>query len=189
MSKEAEVLPNCSDEKPKSDVSCCRSCGNLIPVNNMALHEMRCEHLSKKAPFSEKPAKKGKKTSPQKKAAKNIEESKNDENFDELLAEFVRKDTQCDQPGCGKSILTVAQTCPYCRKCFCLGHHIPEVHGCSQAAKVGARLDAVAQASGNRKQASNKEVTRKAQLHKKLETKLKNMEGKRKTKQKEKDKK
>ena len=97
----------------------------------------------------------------------------------ELLAEFKRKDSQCALQDCKKSVLTRGQKCRYCSNVYCLGHHLPEVHGCAQAAKEQARS-----ATSAPKQMSQKAAVKRGQLERKFENKIKDMEKKRKNKNK-----
>lgn len=105
---------------------------------------------------------------------KNNEKSENTENLDDLLAEFKRKDSQCALHDCKKSVLTLGQKCRYCSNVYCLGHHFPEVHGCTQAAKEQARS-----ATDAPKQMSQKAAIKRGHLERKLENKIKGMETKR----------
>ena len=170
----------------------------------MSLHEVRCkqdtQHAQEKITgnivrsvgSSKKNAKKGGGTKKNEntgniakllgeKAEKlRLEKGENMENLDELLAEFKRKDSQCALEDCKKSILTLGQKCRYCFNVYCLGHRFPEVHGCTQAAKDHARS-----ATAAPRQVSQKAAAKRGHLERKLESKIKGMEGKRKTKQKD----
>lgn len=176
------------EEKQEDELATCSSCAKSIPPPNLALHELTCRRKRQQAQkdFPSKTVEKVKKGSNKKGASSPKQKSlpKNDEesedNLDELLAEFTVKDSQCALPGCKKSISTVGQKCRCCTNTYCFGHHIPEVHGCSQAAKEHARRDMRTKASGNHKKTSAKTVTNRAHLHRKLENRLKNLEGKRK---------
>ena len=116
----------------------------------------------------------GKQTGKKNTSDKNNEKSENTENLDELLAEFMREDSQCALQDCKKSILTLGQKCRYCSNVYCLGHRFPEVHGCAQAAKEQARS-----ATSAPKQMSQKAAVKRGQLERKLENKIKDMEKKR----------
>ena len=86
----------------------------------------------------------------------------------------LREDSQCALQDCKKSVLTRGQKCRYCSNVYCLGHHLPEVHGCAQAAKEQARS-----ATSAPKQMSQKAAVKRGQLERKFENKIKDMEKKR----------
>jgi predicted nucleic acid binding AN1-type Zn finger protein len=186
--------------EPIDNTNICQFCGKQVPQSNISLHEVRCKRNTQQAQenntvniarsvniTSGKKVKKsgGAKKNENtgnvgKKAGKpDTSEKKNEniENLDELLAEFKRKDSQCALKDCKKSILTLGQKCRHCLNVYCLGHHFPEVHGCTQAAKDHARS-----ATGAPKQVSQKAAAKRGHLERKLESKLKGMEGERKTK-------
>jgi predicted nucleic acid binding AN1-type Zn finger protein len=197
-----------TETKPSDNTNICQICGKATPSSNMSLHEVMCQRDRQQAQendtgniarsvgssFGKKKVKKagnakksenmgnvdglsGKKTGKTDTSDKNNE---NTENLDELLAEFKKKDSQCALEDCKKSILTLGQKCRFCLNVYCLGHHFPEVHGCAQAAKEHARS-----ATGAPKQVSQKAAIRRGHLGRKLESKIKDMEGNRKTKHKD----
>ena len=107
-----------------------------------------------------------------------------EEDFGKMLASFTKLDTQCAFNGCKQSIRTLGQLCKCCERTYCLSHHIPEVHGCGEAAKVRARQLA-SKPNGAKPKAF--EATRKVQLHRKLDKKLDEMSEQRKSKRKDRD--
>ena len=107
-----------------------------------------------------------------------------EENFDKLLVSFTKLDTQCAFDGCKQSIRTLGQLCKCCERTYCLSHHIPEIHGCCEAAKLRARQLASKPKSSKPKAL---DATRKGQLHRKLDKKLDEMSEQRKSKRKGKD--
>ena len=193
------------ETEPSDNMNICQSCGKQIPLSNMSLHDLRCKQDAQLAPEkntgniivrsvgSGKQSKKnggGTKRNENtaiitvlsgKKAEKLSEEKvENMENLDDLLAEFRRKDSQCALDDCKKSVLTVGQKCRYCSNVYCLGHRFPEVHGCTQAAKDHERG-----ATAAPRQVSQKAAGQRGHLERKLESKIKGMQGKRKIKQKD----
>ncbi|XP_068723115.1 DNA-binding protein SMUBP-2-like [Montipora capricornis] len=169
--------------------TCCL-CKKRVPSCNLELHSLRCEQqLKSKTAQTDiterkdasvsrttvKPHKTGAKTKPS--APKREEE----EDFDKLLASFTKLDTQCAYDVCKQSVRTLGQTCQCCGRIYCLSHHIPEVHGCGEAAKRRARYLANRPTSAKPKAS---DATRKAQLHRKLDKKLNEMSEQRKIKKK-----
>lgn len=173
-------------------VTTCSLCKKRIPSCNLQLHSLRCEQImrsnlgesskmerseEKRAETNSKPQKNKGKTKPS--SAKQPEED-----FDKMLASFTKLDTQCAFNGCKQSIRTSGQLCKCCERTYCLSHHIPEIHGCSEAAKLRAR-----QLASKPKSAKSKalDATRKVQLHRKLDKKLDEMSEQRKSKHKGRD--
>lgn len=197
VANRTETICTDAEEKRDENTTPCSNCGKYVPIFNLGLHGAKCQREKRQAPkkFPEKTPvkdktksnKKGAKVSGKKLLAEKEDEDQGDSNLDELLAEFKRRDSECAFPGCIKSILTVGQKCRCCTNTYCLGHHIPEVHGCTQAAKAHARRDFLSKSTGNHKQPLSK-TSNETHLHRKLESKLKNLESKRKTKQKQQDK-
>lgn len=152
--------------------------GNIIkPINSSSGKKKvkKCEAAKKNGNTGNLVVLSGKQTGKKNTSDENYEKSENTENLDELLAEFKRKDSQCAYlQGCKKSVLTLGQKCRYCLNVYCLGHHFPEVHGCTQAAKQQARSATVAP-----KQMPQKAGVKRGQLERKLENKIKDMETKR----------
>ena len=204
--KKAEYNTEMIESEPSDSANICHFCGKQIPRSNMSLHQIRCEQgrqrenntgniaISVGNSSGKKKVKKGggakknentgnldgKKTGEKGTGDKNKEQSENMEKLDELLADFKRKDSQCALQDCKKSILTVGQKCEFCLKVYCLGHRFPEVHGCTQAAKEHARS-----ATGATRQVSQKAAAKRGHLERKLESRIKDMQGNRRTKHKD----
>ena len=182
-----------TDEEDSELVTTCSLCKKRVPSCNIQLHSLRCEQImrsnleesNKMEPRSEE-ARAGTISKPQKNKAKSKTSSAKqpEEDFDKMLASFTKLDTQCAFNGCKQSIRTLGQLCKCCERTYCLSHHIPEVHGCGEAAKVRAR-----QFASKPKGATLKtlDATRKVQLHRKLDKKLDEMSEQRKSKRKERD--
>ncbi|XP_077425326.1 DNA-binding protein SMUBP-2 [Vanacampus margaritifer] len=112
------------------------------------------------------------------------------DDFDALISAVVKADSVCSFVKCKASVLTLGQLCLFCNRQYCLSHHIPEVHGCGDKAKTHARMriskEGVLYAGSGTKDKSM-DPNKKAYLHRKLDSKLKDMATQRKTKNKEKD--
>uniref|UniRef100_A0A3P9AM05 DNA-binding protein SMUBP-2 n=1 Tax=Esox lucius TaxID=8010 RepID=A0A3P9AM05_ESOLU len=113
-----------------------------------------------------------------------------DDDFDSLIAAVVKAERVCSFVKCKTSVVHLGQLCSFCNRQYCLGHHIPEVHGCGDLAKANARMriskEGVLYAGSGLKDKSV-DPNRKAYLHRKLDSRLKDMEKQRKTKPKEKE--
>ncbi|XP_007256031.3 DNA-binding protein SMUBP-2 [Astyanax mexicanus] len=113
-----------------------------------------------------------------------------DGDFDALIDAVVKADRVCGFVKCKASVLTLGQLCLYCNRQYCLSHHIPEVHGCGDKAKAQARMriskEGILYAGSGHKDKSM-DPNKKAYLHRKLDSKLKDMASQRKTKSKDKE--
>lgn len=138
-----------------------------------------------------------------------------DDDLDALLDAVKKAESVCSFTKCKASVLTLGQLCLFCNRQFCLSHHIPEVsyakqtknilsfclcnlfffsprkvHGCGDKAKSHARMrisrEGVLYAGSGRKDTSM-DPNKKAYLHRKLDSKLKDMATQRKPKKEEKD--
>uniref|UniRef100_A0A224YIC1 DNA helicase n=1 Tax=Rhipicephalus zambeziensis TaxID=60191 RepID=A0A224YIC1_9ACAR len=69
---------------------------------------------------------------------------KEEENFDELIANVMKSDRTCSFAKCGEKLHTalagIGGPCPFCRRAFCFKHALPEVHGCGEEACKQARI-------------------------------------------------
>ena len=170
----------------------CSLCKKRIPSCNLQLHSLRCVQImrsnlgeSRKMERSEE-TRAGTNSKPQKNKAKTKPSSakRPEEDFDKMLASFTKLDTQCAFNGCKQSIRSLGQLCKCCERTYCLSHHIPEIHGCGEAAKLRARQLASTPKSAKPKTLN---ATRKVQLHQKLDKKLDAMSEQRKSKRKDRD--
>ncbi|XP_030621793.1 DNA-binding protein SMUBP-2 [Chanos chanos] len=111
-----------------------------------------------------------------------------EDDFDALIDAVVKADSVCGFVKCKASVLTLGQLCLYCNRQYCLSHHIPEVHGCGDKAKSHARMriskEGVLYAGSGQKDKSM-DPNKKAYLHRKLDSKLKDMASQRKSKTKD----
>lgn len=176
-------------------LSTCKLCKKRLPTCNMELHLLRCEQQHKHSGQSqakqqtekqindfEERKSKSKKKKPSKLRTNTSKVSQEDD-FDAMLDAFTKKDTRCAFAACKQCITMLGQKCRCCSEVFCLSHHIPEVHGCGDQAKVFARKG-LGKCEPPRPRKSD--ATRKAQLHRKLENKLEDMSDQRKHKKKDK---
>ncbi|XP_049637146.1 DNA-binding protein SMUBP-2 [Suncus etruscus] len=104
------------------------------------------------------------------------------DDFDTLVSAAMRADSICALPTCSASVVTLGQLCLHCRRRYCLSHHLPEVHGCGEQARVHARQQISREGvlypgSGTRERSLD--PTRRAQLQRKLDRKLDELSGQR----------
>ncbi|CAN0424137.1 unnamed protein product [Lampetra fluviatilis] len=116
---------------------------------------------------------------------------KAEEDFDAMFAAMVKANSRCAFAKCKTSVQTLGQHCQFCKSLYCLSHHIPEVHGCGEQARVHARRAVLRDGvlypgSGPRERASD--PARRQQLQRRFEKKMNEMASQRKPKQKDKDK-
>nr|XP_057932312.1 DNA-binding protein SMUBP-2 isoform X1 [Doryrhamphus excisus] len=108
-----------------------------------------------------------------------------DDDFYALINAVVKADSVCSFVKCKASVLTLGQLCLFCNRQYCLSHHIPEVHGCGDKAKSHARMriskEGVLYAGSGTKDKSM-DANKKSYLHRKLDSKLKDMASQRKMK-------
>jgi hypothetical protein len=137
----------------------CEKCGKTIPSQNYELHFLRCgtfqnrQVKSQNGTSTDPHTKSGSSKSgalqtdtkfkrgpngPKTKGVKSLENVDGDD-FDALLAAATKLDTVCNFLKCKTSTTCVGQKCEFCGLRFCLLHHIPEVHGCGDKAKLAAR--------------------------------------------------
>ena len=179
-----------SDYETNSLVVKCDKCGKDMPSANYELHKLRCDKIElpitgaapSKSAKSKKKRSKGSKDAT-KPAAEDVED------FDELIAAAVKDNTRCHTSKCKNNAATLGQNCPFCAKRFCLTHYIAEAHGCGDKAKEQARAqlsrDGVLY-RGSGVPDKKPSAAKRAHLERKLESRLSDMAGKRKPKQKEK---
>ncbi|XP_040826885.1 DNA-binding protein SMUBP-2 isoform X2 [Ochotona curzoniae] len=110
------------------------------------------------------------------------------ENLDALLAAAVKADNTCGFAKCTASVATLGQLCQFCNRRYCLGHHLPEAHGCGEKARAHARQRVSREGvlypgSGSKNRALD--PARRAQLQKRLDKKLGELSSQRASKRKE----
>uniref|UniRef100_G3TPH3 Immunoglobulin mu DNA binding protein 2 n=1 Tax=Loxodonta africana TaxID=9785 RepID=G3TPH3_LOXAF len=114
-----------------------------------------------------------------------------EEDFDALVSAAIRADNTCGFAKCSASVVTLGQLCPHCSRRYCLSHHLPEVHGCGERARAHARQrisrEGVLYAGSGTKDRTL-DPARRAQLQRRLDTKLDALTSQRKSKRKDKEK-
>ncbi|XP_045870917.1 DNA-binding protein SMUBP-2 [Meles meles] len=112
------------------------------------------------------------------------------EDFEALVAAAIKADNTCGLAKCAASVATLGQLCPHCGRRFCLSHHLPEIHGCGERARAHARQrisrEGVLYAGSGTKDRSL-DPAKRAQLQRRLDKKLDELSGQRKSKRKEKE--
>lgn len=176
----------------------CSICNKDVLKANLQLHEIHCARKFRES----KQGKEGtnNEVHNQKKA---VSKSSKHRTFDKELAERVEKvdkddidalietvqnmDNFCCFKKCKTSVQTLFQICSYCEGRYCLTHHIPEVHGCGDAARAQARAriskDGVLY-RGSGVPDKRPDSAKKAHLQRKLDSKLTELASKRKGKHK-----
>ncbi|NWU07040.1 SMBP2 protein, partial [Cephalopterus ornatus] len=102
-----------------------------------------------------------------------------EEDFDALISAAMEADRTCAFPRCKASVTTLGQLCHHCHRCYCLSHHIPEVHGCGDKAKAHAR---------QRISREGVLYPKRAHLQRRLDKKLSELTSQRKGRKKDKEK-
>lgn len=153
----------------------CPGCSKSVPECNISLHSLSCSQV--KASVMDSVQKRQIKSSGAQKKKKCIPvKSKESDDLDAMLAEMTLMDSSCGFQGCKMKINLLGLHCRFCSLRFCMEHNIPEVHGCAKAAKKHARQAA------KPKSTSNSGGAKRAQLHKKLESKLEELSSGRQSK-------
>ena len=170
----------------KSDITKCDKCGKLVPQANFNLHVLRCQPPPR---GSEKDATAaGARPKSKKKKGANFTKEETEEDFDALIEEAIKMNTSCHMKKCKATTATLGQNCEFCARQFCLMHHIPEVHGCGEAARAKARAiiskeGVLYRGSGVPSKLPKPE--KKAHLQRKLDKKLNDLSDARRPKKKE----
>lgn len=186
LTVEVDITLSASGQEDPHQVPCDR-CKQPVPVENLDLHQLRCTgqpSTSKQKVKSVQPKSKTKKT----KSEKTVERV-DEEDFDSLIEAAMRENKSCAFVKCKQSTATLGQNCEFCSGRFCLQHHIPEVHGCGNAARSHARQmisreGVLYRGSGIPDKKTN--PTKRAHLQRKLDKKLTELSGERAVKKKEK---
>uniref|UniRef100_A0A8C6FZD0 DNA-binding protein SMUBP-2 n=1 Tax=Moschus moschiferus TaxID=68415 RepID=A0A8C6FZD0_MOSMO len=113
------------------------------------------------------------------------------EDFDALVSAAIKADNTCGFAKCTASIVTLGQLCPHCGHRYCLGHHLPEVHGCGERARAHARQRISREGvlyPGSGTKDRSLDPTKRAQLQRRLDKKLDELTSQRRSKRKEKGK-
>ena len=166
------------------NVTSCPSCDKAIPTGDFKLHSRTCSKPRISATMETSIAK-GDKIRPVAAQKKKGQPKKESDDLDTMLAEMKLLDSSCSFQGCKKKVNLLGLQCHLCFRRFCMEHNIPETHGCSEAAKKYARQAVKPRSTVT---TSSKDISRRAQLHKKLESKLEELSSDRKSKTKSKTK-
>ena len=186
---------NIVEEKPKdSGKVSCKWCNKDIIKANVQLHELGCPknaHRKQKpclAP-SRKQENTSKSSAPRqfdKELAKKMNNVDGDD-IDALIATVQKMDNFCCFKKCKTSVQTLCNVCNFCQGRYCMSHHMPEIHGCGDAARADARAKISKEGvlyRGSGVPDKKPDAAKKAHLQKKLDHKLEEMSAKRKIKQK-----
>ncbi|XP_048774514.1 DNA-binding protein SMUBP-2-like [Ostrea edulis] len=166
----------------------CRHCSKSVIKANIQLHETHCLRIQrqKSAPKSANSDGKKQRDVPKVPNAHTdvvakLEKVAGDD-LDSMIAAVQSVDRECSFKKCKTSTQTLGQVCEFCRRKFCLNHHMPEIHGCGDAAKAKARATIIREGvlyRGSGVPDKKPDPTRKAQLQMKLDKKLTDMATKR----------
>ena len=106
-----------------------------------------------------------------------------------MIASFDKIDNVCNLKGCKAKIATLGVKCDYCALRFCIKCGLPEAHGCGDAARGAARKQISSDGKlypGSGRPNFKPDAVKKAQLQRKLDKKLEEMQSSRTKKTKEK---
>ena len=193
-----EAVVHVSPESKGPDTSNnekCKKCGKMLPASNMQLHVLRCKipvpqsshsTSNRKDQPSVRPKTKKKTTKKTKDSALDMIDN---DDFDGLIAAAVQENTGCAFVKCKALTATLGQNCKFCCKRFCLSHHMPEIHGCGDAAKSQARATVIREGKiypGSGVPSKKPNAEKRSHLQYRLESKLSDMAEKRQLKKKDK---
>ncbi|NXC35672.1 SMBP2 protein, partial [Campylorhamphus procurvoides] len=113
------------------------------------------------------------------------------EDFDALISAAMEADRTCAFPRCKATVTTLGQLCHHCHQRYCLGHHVPEVHGCGDKAKAQARQRLSREgllSPGSATKDKALDPAKRAHLQRRLDKKLSELTSQRKGKKRDKEK-
>ena len=122
-------------------VTLCEFCLKEVPSGNFFTHETHCKSLSSTAVSVTQTAVKSTSTSGKKKKSQKKKMEPSEDDLDTLLTEMTLADSKCGFERCRKSTNLIGMRCMFCRKRFCVGHSVAEVHGCGEQARRHAKRD------------------------------------------------
>lgn len=173
----------------------CQSCGKDILQQNFSVHSAQCERKmrAKKEEMERRKANQKKKKDERRdnKPGKDKKGEEEEEDFDSLIARFTKEDNTCSQPKCKTPTTVIFQQCPFCRKTFCLTHHMAEVHGCGDEARRHARAMVIREGviyPGSGIPSKKPKDAKRKQLQRNLDKKLGDLTSQRQSKKPGKDK-
>lgn len=174
----------------------CSICRKDVIKANLMMHELHCARQQKGASGTnaasgcQKPSRgsEASKSSSHrqfdKELASQIKKVDGDD-IDSLIATVQHLDASCCFKKCKTSVATLYQECSLCSGRYCLSHHIPEVHGCGEAARAAARARISKEGvlhRGSGVPDRTMDPGKKAHLQRKMDVKLTEMSAKRKGK-------
>eukprot|EP00057_Strongylocentrotus_purpuratus_P007910 XP_011662384.1 PREDICTED: DNA-binding protein SMUBP-2 [Strongylocentrotus purpuratus] len=154
----------------------CKFCGKRLPPGNHLLHEIHCEktQVEKKRQSSAGVNKKNRNKAQKQKQKQNLEEAE-EEDFDTLVAIAMKRDNECNFTRCKEKITITGLMCEFCMRRYCFKHHIPEIHGCEEMARHHVRhqmLKSKVVTNGSGVREKKVDPAHKANLQRKLGSKL-----------------
>lgn len=204
-----EVSQPITTEPPPSSATAnlwkCPLCGYVVPTDNKDLHELRCSREQRRtieerdSKIKQKKIEKLKNRDIDKHIAEQKRKDKrkkdggskasNDhDDLDTMIAEMKALDNTCRYTECKKNVSMLGMRCEHCHHRFCTSHMIPEVHGCGVEAKRKARdammRDALRRERGTEGGKKQLNSTKRAQLHRKLDSKIEELTNERQRKKK-----
>ena len=179
----------------------CTICHLVIPEINKELHQLRCERENRKhEEVMKQKVKSGKVNRAENEAQKSLKGVKKtpgagnnkkqvsktgltsrtdvDTELDELIAQMRLADSTCGYPDCKKSVSLLGMRCTFCNRKYCTSHNIAEVHGCGTAAKKHARDKMEREAKeqmGEGRGRRSMDASKRAQLQRRLDSKIDEM--------------
>ena len=140
----------------------CETCGKKVPKVNLELHQLRCRPVVTREgdsklvgprPTSQQqqqqhqqqhqPAPKSTAKNSRRKQQKSLLDEAATDDFDELVKLADKMNNVCNLKECKTKISVLGQDCGHCCRRFCLSHHMPEIHGCGEAAKAKAKNNSI----------------------------------------------
>lgn len=176
-----------------SGKTACGICGKDVIKANIQLHEIHCARKSKESKQNvddgaktkvKEVSKSSKHRKYDKELADRVDKVDKDD-IDALIATVQSVDNFCCFKKCKTSVQTLFQLCELCDGRYCMAHHIPEVHGCGDAARIQARARISKEGILHRGSGTpDKRIdsAKKAHLQRKLDSKLTELASKRKGK-------
>ena len=130
-------------DEVRDEPSMCRTCDKSVPKHNMELHALRCSKIEDCEGGAREQMHRVRRKNLKKKAQAKIDKkekkNKEEEDVDEVIAQFSKVDSICRFEKCKTSVLTLGQRCEFCTRMYCIRHSLAEVHGCGKAAKLNAK--------------------------------------------------
>lgn len=158
--------------------SCATEVKDKTYIQTVDAHEC-VTSIEREESLSDRPTKtvlsKSKKKNMQKSHLERPPKDDNSDDLDSFLADLTKQDNSCHFPKCKTSTSVLGQICSHCTKRYCLGHFIPEVHGCGDLARAYARQQIRKEGivtPGSGSQNKKPDPVKRLQLERTLEKKL-----------------